>query len=229
MTMQQDRETHVFSQSWVFSAASLSRRREKLVSCCKSSAMFDVEFPLAGEHFIAGLVVFCPEAQRHRACAYTQVMQGDVWEPVRQNRIYIKSFVVRVSVQSKNRPQEVKHTTCCPGLRHIGSQVLHRECARLSPRSCIQFREPIESEVARSLADVTSDHGRFLRETVTLESHGDDAIVVRPDGSVLIGERIVRGIAGREGSDAPTTPHVRFHKACHNASSTFGAHNAAPQ
>ena len=29
-----------------------------------------------------------------------------------------------------------------------------------------------------------------------------------PDGSVLVGKRVVRWIVGRERSDAPTTPHV---------------------
>jgi hypothetical protein len=65
--------------------------------------LFDVELTLRREHFIAGLAVFSPEAQRDRALANSQVMERDVGKPVRQFRIYIKALLVSVRVQSEDR------------------------------------------------------------------------------------------------------------------------------
>src|SRR5262249_11050521 len=86
-----------------------------------------------------------------------------------------------------------------------------------------------KNEVACGLANVTGDHGCFLSEPITLESDGDDAVVVWPDGSVLVGKWIVRWIIGRERAYTPTAPHVGFQKPFHHASGTFAAYNPAPQ
>jgi hypothetical protein len=50
-----------------------------------------------------------------------------------------------------------------------------------------------------------------------------------PNGSVLVGERIVRGIFERQRSDAPTTPHIELQNSRYDASCAFGAHDTAPQ
>src|SRR5262245_10848105 len=123
----------------------------------------------------------------------------------------------------------MKHAPGGPRLRNVCSQVLHRKCPRFALYSGIKFRQPIKNEIAASLANVTSDHGCLLSESIAFESQGDDTIVMRPDGSVLIGKWIIGGIVRRKRTNAPAAPHIWLKKSFHHASGMLLARNSAPQ
>ena len=111
----------------------------------------------------------------------------------------------------------MKHAARGPGLRHIGAEILNRKSTGLSLDAGVELRKAMEHEVAGRGADAAGTHGRFFVEPITLETHRDDAVVMRPHGAILIRERVVSRVRRREGADAPAAPHVRFEQAPHHA------------
>src|SRR6266702_1446644 len=79
------------------------------------------------------------------------------------------------------------------------------------------------------LRDVAGDSGRLGREPVALEAQGDDAVVVWPHGSQLIGKRVVSGVTRGQRANAPAAPHIGLKEASHHALGMVRAGDSAPQ
>src|SRR6478735_7727023 len=94
-------------------------------------------------------------------------------------------------------PESDETLTCSPGLRHIGTGIEHRKCSRPPLEASIEFRQTITDEVARRFRDVARNPRGLVRKSVPFETERDDAVVVRPDGTSLIRNRVVGGNALR--------------------------------
>src|SRR6266702_7549090 len=116
-----------------------------------------------------------------------------------------------------------------PRLRHIGTQVLHRERLRFFCDASVKLREPIEREITGRFTDVSRDSGCLLRESVTPETHGNDAIIVWPDGAILIGERVECRVLFRKSSNTPTAPHIGFEESRDDASGVLPTRDPTPK
>src|SRR5437870_2768401 len=64
---------------------------------------------------------------------------------------------------------------------------------------------------------------------VALEAERDDAVVVRPDRSSLIGEGIVGGVPRGQRPDTPSAPQVGLEEALHDPPGVIRARDAAPE
>src|SRR5262249_48875713 len=104
----------------------------------------------------------------------------------------------------------MKNAARSPGLRDIRPEVLDRERFRLALDTGVKLRKPVEHKITGGLADIPRDHCNFPGETVPFEPHRNDSIVVGPDRTILIGERVVRRIILRQSPDAPAAPHIRL-------------------
>ena len=61
------------------------------------------------------------------------------------------------------------------------------------------------------------------------ETAGDGGVVVRPDGTEVIGVRVVARMVAGQRADPPPAPHVRLHQAIHHARSPVRRDDAAGQ
>ena len=123
----------------------------------------------------------------------------------------------------------MKHAARRPGLGHVGAEVLHRERLGFPLDAGIEFREAMKDEVTGCPADVAGHLRRLVSEPVALETHRDDAVVVRPHRAILIRERVVSRVLLGQGPDAPAAPHVRFEQAPHDPLGPVRADDAAPE
>src|SRR5262249_57332668 len=60
------------------------------------------------------------------------------------------------------------------------------------------------------------------------ETKRDDAVVVRPDGTSLIRNRVVGRNALRQRANPPTAPHIRLHQPLDDATGTVRSDQTAP-
>src|ERR1051326_8303437 len=100
-----------------------------------------------------------------------------------------------VGPEAQERLEQMKRAARGPRLRHVRGEVLDGKGsgAALDPR--VELGQPMTREAAGGLGNVARDTRRFRGKPVALEAERDDAVVMRPHGSALIGQRIVRGVA----------------------------------
>src|SRR5580658_8233924 len=104
---------------------------------------------------------------------------------MRQHRINPKKLVRRILLNPQNGLQEREHGSGGPGLGNIGAEVLNGERRGTSIDSRVEFRKLVQQEVTRGLADPARDGGGFGGEPIALEPKSDQAVVMRPNGTIL--------------------------------------------
>ena len=114
-------------------------------------------------------------------------------------------------------------------MRHVRANVLHREGILFALERGVEFRQLVEPEIFGCKADVVRDPRRLPAETIKLEAHRDDRVVVRPDRTRLIIVWIERRIVGGKRADASSRPYVPRHQPFHHLLGALGWHDDGPQ
>src|SRR6202012_4072564 len=92
---------------------------------CFDCAAIGDDAGIAAQDLPDCLAVLSPELDIQVAATYAQIGQGDVWQPCRQVWIDIQLVVRGVRLDAKNRLQQREAGARGPGLRHVGTKVLH--------------------------------------------------------------------------------------------------------
>src|SRR5258708_33973120 len=79
-----------------------------------------------------------------------------------------------------------------------------------------QFRQTVITEVERCLEERGKEPVGRLAEFIERHAMGNERIVVRPDGSAMITERIKDALVTRHGAPAPAGKHVVAHETLGN-------------
>ena len=108
-----------------------------------------------------------------------------------------------VRIDAEDGAQQEEHRARGPGLRRARDRVADRLLLLPLAHPAEQFRQPVVPEVARRRVGAGEDLQGFALHPVVRQAHRDDRIVVRPDGAVVVAERVVGGLAAREGPDPP--------------------------
>src|SRR5947199_1649291 len=174
-------------------------------------------------------IAVSPAAQVQPRRADRQAVERDLREPARQLRVDVEPAPRRVGAEAEDRLQQVEDAPCGPRLWHVRLRIHDREGAGAALDAGVELRQPVAHEVARRLRDVARHAGRLGGEAVALEAERDDAVVVRPDGSPLVGEGIVRGVPRGQRPDAPAAPHVGLEETLHDPRGAIRAGDTAPQ
>src|SRR5262249_43448858 len=112
-------------------------------------------------------------------------------EPVRQRRVDVEQTIGRVGPNAEDGLEQVEYASGRPGLGDVGTSVLDREAGDPSGETCVELGQTIALMQAGRLKDVPGDLARLVRKAISLETESDDAVVVRPDRSQLVGKRVV--------------------------------------
>src|SRR5205823_12827568 len=102
---------------------------------------------------------------------------------------------------SSRRPI-VSGSTGGPRLRAQRSRIFDGE-ARPAPTVAGEYFGKPVAEVSRRLECRVRDRRRFRAEAVAGEAGGDQGVVVRPDGSVVVADRVVAAFAFGHRADPP--------------------------
>ena len=122
-----------------------------------------------------------------------------------------------------------KNAARCPGLRHVGAQILDREGRVVARQARIQLRQLAHREEPGRAMNIGRDGRRLRPIAVAGKAHRDQAVIVRPNAAVLVAERVVRRITLRQRAYAPPAPQIRLHQSRHHPARTLRRHDAAPQ
>jgi hypothetical protein len=114
-------------------------------------------------------------------------------------------------------------------LRPAGDGIGHRGLILRPGLATEELREAIRRELAGGVEESGRDLVDLVVEAVALEAVGDDAVIVRPDGTDVVTERVVADSLAGEGSDAPATEHVVAEEGVAGAAGALGVDDAAPE
>src|SRR4051794_25561727 len=106
-------------------------------------------------------------------------------------RVDAEALLRRIRLDAKDRLQQAEDRPRGPGAGYVGAVVLHAEGLRHAPDPRVQLGYPVAAEAAGGLGDVAGHACGLRGETVALHEERDDAVVVRPHRSELVGERVV--------------------------------------
>ena len=99
--------------------------------------------------------------------------------------------------EAQDRPKKHQQRAGCPGLGNIGAQVLDRKIHRLALQPGIQFGHLMMGKVSGGGDHVASNTAGFCGKAVSTEAKGDQTVIVRPYGAILIGEGVKCRMIGR--------------------------------
>src|SRR5579863_10205128 len=173
--------------------------------------------------------VVAPESQIEDVFPDLEISNGELREPHGQSGIDVELASRRVGLKADDHLKHGETRSRCPGLWHIGAEVLNRKVGGITLHARIEFRHLVAHEVAGRAADVAGDAVRLFDESIAAKAQCDDAVVVRPYCAVLVGMRIVGGVVGRKRPYAPAPPHARFHQPLDHLRGAIGRHDARPQ
>jgi hypothetical protein len=94
------------------------------------------------------------------------------------------------------------HRTGGPGLWRARNGIESR-FAPTSSEPTNQLRKPMQIDGLAQFERSTQNLGRHFREAVPRGAGGNDGVVVRPDGTVVVRLRVVPSFAGRHGTHTP--------------------------
>src|ERR1700730_8359452 len=151
---------------------------------------------VAVEHFELGSLTLAPEADIELVPTYAKIANRYVRQPLWEQRIDIQFVPWRVGQEPQHGLRQHEDRSGRPGLRHIRADILHWKRRLIAWKGSVELRQLVQQEMTRSDTDVVRDPPRLGAESIELEPHRNDPIVVRPHRSSLIIVRIEGRIAG---------------------------------
>ena len=100
----------------------------------------------------------------------SKIPNGQVWQPSWKCRINVELVARSIWQESKKRLRQHESRAGCPRLRHVRADLLYGEIRLIALKCRVEFRELVQQEMARSLADVVSNLGCLRSEAVILET-----------------------------------------------------------
>lgn len=85
-----------------------------------------------------------------------------------------------------------------------------------------QLWQAMQINEQTSLKQTSQNPQHWLAEPIAAESIGYERIVVRPDGAIMIGHRVIADLGRCQGSDSLASKHLLCHE---GTSDLFGMHN----
>lgn len=119
-----------------------------------------------------------------------KIFKFNIGEPGWKRRIHIQAAVWSIRLKTEDRLKQMKDTSGRPSLRNIGPFVLNGKASRLAGETSVELRKAVIMKVAGCLKNIAGNTVCFLVETVPLKTHSDDPVVMWPNRSQLILERI---------------------------------------
>src|SRR5580658_3705297 len=147
---------------------------------------------------------------------------------MRKRRINPKPLVRRILFNPENRRQQSESRPGGPCLWDIGAEILNWERRRRAIDAGVKLGQLILLEMTCRLADAAGNQRDLSGKAVSLETEGDETVIVRPHGSVLIRIRIVSAVQLRKRANAPTGIHVRRHQTRDHAGGTIRRYDTRP-
>src|ERR1700733_82096 len=92
-----------------------------------------------------------------------------------------------------------------------------------------QFRKAAKIRPLARVEQAEQDLAGHVFVSVFGEATGDDGIVMRPDGAVVVRKRIVTNLSGSDGADTPTAEGIGTHQRLRDPASAIGATDAGIQ
>src|SRR5579884_3428233 len=164
----------------------------------------------AGDFPVRGLAL-APEVQVEFAFADAQVLERQVWQPFRQRWVDVELAVRGIGAQAEHRAYHVEDAACRPCLRDIGpAGIEDRETGDVAhPGDAgVQLWRSERVEEFDGLELGVDDLVSLVHQPVAFETGGDDAVIVRPDGTKLVIVWVVGRVLAGKRADAPAVPHV---------------------
>ena len=134
-----------------------------------------------------------------------------------------------IEFEPKRRFQQRERRGAGPGLRRASDRIKRRPAMALAAEAAEQFRQPPQVHIGRGVEQALEDVLDRMHQTVARQPERDQRVVVRPDRPVMIGHRIVAGLAERNGANAPTGEEMRPHQIGRDAPRAVVAYHAAEQ
>ncbi len=154
------------------------------------------------------------------------VQQFDPAQHPRQGRIDNK--VVTNRLQAKHRAQKQERRPTGPGLRATCGWILHRKLRQFTPIAGERLRQAA-LEVGSSLEHVHRNPCSLLTIAVASEPHRNKGVVVWPDRTDMIPNRVVATLSFRHGAYAPTGIKFRAHQVTYKSLRLVLIDDATPE
>ena len=122
--------------------------------------------------------------------------------------------------------QDHEDRTCSPRLWRAGNRVKGRSLAFAAIDTADEFGEAMEFDRAAEVEEAHQDTSGEFTESVTGHAGRDDRIVVWPDGTVMIRERVVAGFVTADCADTPSAEKVVADQRVRDQVRALRAHNA---
>jgi len=100
----------------------------------------------------------------------SKIPNGQVGQPSWKCRIDVELVVRSIGQESQKRLRQQESRAGRPGLWHVRADILYGEIRVIALKRRVEFRQLVQQEMARSLADVVSNLGCLRSEAVILET-----------------------------------------------------------
>src|SRR5579859_1367967 len=148
---------------------------------------------LSVQHAPAGTAMLAPEKQIERTGAHTQTLDFNGWQPLWQRRSDVETPMRSIRAQPQNSTQHMKNRPRRPALRDIcAAGIKHRKIKRSTPRGTGKhFGRTKGLKVLNCIKYSASHSIHLIYKAITFKPLGDNPIILRPDRTSLVCERII--------------------------------------
>src|SRR6185437_7744749 len=127
---------------------------------------------------------------------------------------------------SETRLHQKKTGGRCPGLRRTGHWIKGWALTRATLEPAKKLGQSSQVHGGADVEQGQQNLTRHLPESITRHAAGNQGIVMGPDRTVVIGERIVASLSVGDSPDSPAVKKIRLQHFAGQAGSGFGRSNA---
>src|SRR5579863_4594395 len=163
------------------------------------------------------------EQQIDRGFSAAEIANGKLGDSFRKKRpVKQDSPLLSLYRNAKAALQNKEWSGGAPGLGRARDRIEGRTFCGAPFKATEQFWKALKVDFTAEIEQGEQDlAGEFLMSELC-HAVGDDGVVMRPYGAIMVGERVVAGLGAGNGTNTPTGEQVGAHEGLGDPASAFG-------